>query len=152
MLALYKHGGHITKQWLMFTGSGAVALGLAYVGDKVASPHYPLGLYMTISYFMPTIYVLIIYSVLRRDRIINLKKEIVQASWKLPSLSVVSVAGYYLLLKALAISQASIAVPIIFSSTILTAVGGIFILKEKSNIFEKLIGTVFVFLGIVLLH
>ncbi len=152
MVALYRHGGKVTKLGLILTVSAAVSVGLAYVADKVASLHYPLGLYMTITYLMPAFYVFIIFLASRRNRIARLKNEIILGTWKLPFLSAVSVAGYYMLLKTLGIAQASVAIPIIFTQTILVALGGIFILKEKSNILEKIIGAVLVFGGVVLLH
>lgn len=152
IIALYRHGGRVSKSGLILTISAAVALGLAYVADKVASPNYPLGLYMAITYFLPALYVLIIFLALRQNRISRLKNEITNGTWKLPFLSAVSVAGYYMLLKTLGVAQASVAVPIIFSQTILVVLGGIFILKERSNIFEKVIGALLVFVGVVLLH
>ncbi len=151
LIALYKHGGQISRFGLATTAGSAVALGLAYVGDKVASPHYPFGLYMAISYFFPTLYVFLLFLILRRGDFSPLKREFLSESWRLPFLSLISVSGYYFLLKTLRITQASVAVPIVFSSTLLTVLGGILILKEQSNIEQKLVGAIFVFLGIILL-
>ena len=51
MIAVYKHGGHITRRGLFFALVTVIALGFAYVADKAAFSHYPLGAYMIISYF-----------------------------------------------------------------------------------------------------
>ena len=73
-------------------------------------------------------------------------------SWRLPVLAVVSVAGYYSILKTFQFAEASAAVPVIFSSTILTVLGGILVLKEEGNIPQKLFGAAFVIAGVLLLQ
>lgn len=149
LIALYKHGGYVTRRGLMFAFVTVIALGLAYVADKAASSSYPQGLYMMISYFFPAIYMI---PLIRGGRISALKKEYKLAGWRLPLLGFVSASGYYFVLKTLRIAEASTAIPIIFTSTILTALGGIIILKERSNITQKLVGAVIVVVGVIILR
>ena len=64
----------------------------------------------------------------------------------------ISVLGYYMLLKNFSLTEASLAVPITYTSTVLTAFGGILILKERSNIFQKIIGAITVLAGVLMLR
>ncbi len=148
IVAMYKHSGHITKLGLIFSLVTVASLGLAYIADKAVFQNYPLGIYMFITYFMPSLY---IFLFLNEDKIKRMTQELKRIPWQLPLLSFVSILGYYLLLKTFRVAEASVAVPIIYSSTILTAFGGILILKEKSSIPQKIFGAIFVFLGVLLL-
>ncbi len=108
---------------------------------------YPLPLYIALTYALPSFYALFF---LKDKRL--LKTEIIRNSWRLPLLCVVSVTGYYLMLKTFALTEASTAVPIVFTSTLLTAIGGIVILKEHSSIWQKLFSAIFVVVGVILLR
>jgi uncharacterized membrane protein len=87
-----------------------------------------------------------------KDRFARIRKGINDTSWRLPVLSLISVFSYYFILKAFSLAEASVVIPVAFSSTILTSLGAIFILKEKSNIPQKLIGLAFVFAGVMILR
>lgn len=146
IVAVQKHGGHITKKGMTFALITVCSLGLAYVADKAVFAFYPLGVYAFITYLFPGMYAfLFVRNPLR------VAKEFKKGSWWLPVLGIISVAGYYLLLKTFQVAEASVAVPVIYISTILTAFGGIFILKEQSNIPQKILGAVFAFIGVILL-
>ena len=148
LVAVYKHGGNVTPRGLAWALTAAIALGLVYIADKVAFSHYPLGFYMTISYLVPALYILFFV----RDRLTSLRNEWQLASWRIPILSLLSVLGYYFFLKAFSLTEASVVVPVAFTSTILIALGGIILLHERSSIIQKLIGAVFVFIGVNLLR
>jgi drug/metabolite transporter (DMT)-like permease len=150
-IALYKSGGIVSRNGLLLGAGAVIAAGLAYVADKVAFSHYPIGLYVLITYLLPGVY---IYSGLRLKG--NIKNALFVAeakhfSWKLPLLAFINVLGYYFILKAFTYSEASVALPLVYSSSILTVLGGIFILKENKNIPQKLIGIVLVFCGVLFL-
>jgi drug/metabolite transporter (DMT)-like permease len=152
LVALFKNDSKMVRKGLFYAIIGGIALGLAYVGDKVASSHYPLGLYILITYFVPAVYVFVVILAKRSNPITVMKRQFIFGSWKLPLLAVTSVTGYAMLLKAFTIADASVAIPVIFSSTMFTSLGGIFILKEKSNLWYKLAGAVLVTAGIILIH
>lgn len=149
LIAIYKHEGKVTKIGLLFGLGTAFALGLAYVADKAVFQHYPLPLYMALTYGLPALYIL---PLLGKNRAQKLRQELERVSWKLPILGLISVTGYYLVLKTFQLLEVSIAIPIIFTSTILTTLGGILILKEKSNIFQKFCGVIIVFIGVILIN
>ncbi len=102
-----------------------------------------------LSYIMPGMYCFI---ALRSRHLEKIRQEFISGSWKLPLMSLVSVLGYYSLLSTFRLAEASVAVPIAFTSTILTALGGIVILKERSNVLSKLAGAVSVVIGVILLR
>jgi len=148
LVASYKHGGHLTPRGLFFGMITVIFLAFGYIVDKNIFELYPLGIYMAITYFFPSIYGSFFIAGRRR----SLVKEACAGTWRLPLLSLVGVAGYYFLLKSFTVLEASVAVPIIYTSTILTGIGGILILKERSSIIQKIIGAVLVFGGVVLLR
>ncbi|MBI2032314.1 MAG: DMT family transporter [Candidatus Levybacteria bacterium] len=148
LIAVYKHGGHITPRGLFYALASVIALGLAYVADKRAFSYYPLGLYMLISYFFPIFYIFIL---MPRNRLISIQYELKRTGWKTFLLAIFSVSGYYMVLKTFQLTEASVAIPIIFSSTVLTALGGIIILKERTSIPQKIIGAIVVVTGVTLL-
>lgn len=148
LVAVYKHGGYITRQGLFYALATVISLGLAYVADKAVFSEYPLGLYMFISYLFPVLYIFVF---MRKERLSTIRYELKRTNWKTPLLALVSVAGYYMVLKTFQLTEASIAIPIIFSSTVLTALGGIIILKERSSIPQKIIGAAIVVIGVTLL-
>lgn len=148
LVACYKHGGHVTNRGLFFGIVTAIFLGLGYVADKFVFELYPLGLYIAITYFFPSLYILPFV----KNKKISIKNAIISGSWRLPLLGVIGVIGYFFVLKTFFFLEASVAIPITYTSTILTGLGGIIILKEKSSIPQKIAGAVLVFIGIILLN
>lgn len=149
LVAVYKHGGKLSREGLLYGLGAAFSLGFAYVADKAVFQQYPLPLYMALTYGVPALFIL---PFLGRGKLLKLSREWNRVSWRLIVLGFVSVLGYYLILKTFQLAESSVAIPIVFSSTILTALGGIIILKERSSIPQKILGAVFVFLGIVLIR
>jgi uncharacterized membrane protein len=82
----------------------------------------------------------------------SVRAEWRQFSWRIPVISLLGVTTYYFLYRAFQVADASVVVPITSSSTILTVLGGIFLLGEKGNMLRKIIGAVFVLLGVLLLR
>lgn len=149
LVAAYRHGGALNRRGIFFALIAATALACVYIADKFASPHYPIGFYIFISYALPALYVFIL--AMSKDRVSQLLHELRLATWKLPVLALTSVAGYYFVIKTFRIAEASVVVPIIYTSSIITALGGIILLHERANMIQKLIGTIVVVAGVVLL-
>ncbi len=152
IIALYKHGGKASARGIEITLLGSAILGITYVADKYASAFFPLSLYMFITYGLPALYLFTFSQAKRKNAIALMKQEVMLRTWRLPLLSALSVFGYFLLLKAYSLVDASVASPTMSSATILTALGGIIILKERTSIGKKLVGAVFVFAGVILLR
>lgn len=150
LLAAYNHGGKLNRSGVLLALSAAFALGCVYIADKFASSHYPIGFYVLLSYFLPALYVATF--AMRGDRLTELKHEILHSRWRSAPLALTSVLGYYFILKAFRVAEASTVMPIVFASTIFTAFGGIIFLRERSNIWQKIAGAALVFGGVVLLR
>lgn len=148
VIAAYKHGGALNKKWVLLSVIGTTALGGVYIADKFASPHYPIGFYIILSYLLPALYVFLL---IRKDRLSVLRYEYKQYTWRLPLLALTSVLGYYLILKTFRFAEASTVLPIVYTSSILVALGGIILLKERNNIVQKLAGAAVVFIGVLVL-
>lgn len=150
LIAARRHGGALKRRTVFLALGAAVALGAVYIADKFASPHYPLGFYMILSYFLPALYIFLF--AMPTGKIHRLVSEFRQTTWRLPVLALTGILGYYLLLKTFRIAEASSVIPIVYSSTILTSIGGIILLKERDNIPQKLVGAALVFAGVVVLR
>lgn len=149
LIAAYGHGGALKRSSVFLALGAAAALGGIYIADKFAASHYPIGFYMMLSYFLPALYIFLF--VMPQNKINQVISEFRATTWRLPILALTGIIGYYLLLKTFRFAEASTVIPIVYSSTILTTIGGIIILKERSNIFQKLAGAVFVVIGVILL-
>ena len=147
IVAIHRHGGRLTRTGLSLALIAVTALALGYLADKKVFEFYPIALYIIITYLFPSIY---LFLFMRVD-VSRLHVELRAMSWRLPILGVVSTLGYYLLLKTFSLMDASVAVPVVYTSTILTGLGGIIILKERSNIVQKLLGGILVLAGVILL-
>lgn len=149
-IALYKSAGAVSGKGLFFGLIAVTALGLGYVVDKAVVTHYPIGFYVFLTYFFPALYCILVMK-LRGEPLRNIGTELSLNASRLFLLALVSVAGYYFVMTALTLTEASLAIPIIFSSTLFVSAGGILFLKERFNIPQKLVGALFVFSGILLL-
>lgn len=150
LVAAHRHGGALKKRMVFFALGAAAALGGVYIADKFAASHYPIGFYMILSYLLPALYLFLF--AMPREKTRQLVSEFRRNTWRLPVLAFTGIFGYYLLLKTFRIAEASSVVPIVYSSTILTSIGGIILLKERDNIPQKLIGAALVFAGIIILR
>ncbi len=151
LVALWKHGGAVSRRGLFYALTMAAALGGAYVADKVAFSNYPLPFYTALSFLAPALYSFLIL-LARKEPARAVIDESRKAGWKLWALGVVGAAGYYFAIKTIALTEVSRAMPVIYVSSILTALGGVLILKERGNLWQKVMGAVFAFLGVVLLQ
>lgn len=149
LIAAYKHGGALSRHVVFFALGAASALGGVYIADKFASAHYPIGFYMILSYFLPALYIFLF--AMPGGKMRELAIQFRHTSWRLPLLALTGILGYYLLLKTFRLAEASSIIPIVYSSTILTTIGGIFLLKERNNIVQKLVGAAVVFIGVLIL-
>ncbi len=150
IIAIYR-SHHITRLGLLFGVAMATVSGFTYVIDKVAFPHTPFALYSIAVYIIPAIVVYIIFKI-RGGKSVEVTKVWREFTWRIPLISLCGVATYYFLYRTFAITDASVAVPLVASSTVLTVIGGILILGERGNIPRKLIGAALVFTGVLLLR
>jgi drug/metabolite transporter (DMT)-like permease len=147
VLALYKNNKQINKKGLLYTLLTSLFLGLAWTLDKKASAYYPTSFYVFLGYFLSSFYVVPFPTLSFKE----IKKEFQLANWKVVLLACLNVLGYYSLVQAFKLGEASNVILILASRSAFTVLAGIFVLKETSNIFRKIIGAVAVTIGILLL-
>lgn len=151
IIVLFKPSGNALQlRGLSFGLAAALFTGLAYFVDKTTFQHFPMALYAVTVYVIPAAVVSIIF-LLTGGKRADVAAELKRATWKVPALAAIGVTGFYCLLKTYEITPLSVAIPLVYSATILTTLGGIFLLNERSGIWRKMIGAVFVFAGVILL-
>lgn len=151
LVALYRSGSHLTSRGIMFGLAAAGIAGTAYVVDKMTFEHFPVPLYTMSVYVIPLFVVAALYAS-TGGTLVRLAAEGRRISWRIFVLSGLGVAGYYMILKTFAVADASVAVPLVYSSTVLTALGGVFLLDERVAVMQKVVGSLLVFAGILLLR
>lgn len=147
ILVSYKHPHISLNRALLKTLIVPTILGIAWMLDKPASAHLPASLYGLILWTVPLI--IIAFPNIPRTLLL---KEIYTGGWKIGLMALLNVAVFYVLLKALALTDASKVIPVSSSSSVLIVLGGIFILNERSQLVKKLIAGVLVFWGVLLLR
>jgi drug/metabolite transporter (DMT)-like permease len=146
IIVAYKNSKLKTGRGFWLAVFVAVIYGLAWMIDKPGSNNIPAGFYSLIIWLLPLPII-----AFPKIKIIDLKKEIKNAGMWVIILGLINALGFYTLLKALSLAEASRVIPIISSASVLTIIGGIFILNEKSHIWRKLLAGVIMFAGILLL-
>ena len=85
-------------------------------------------------------------------KIKEIKAEFKQFSWKIILLAFFNFVGFYLGLKAFILTDATKVIPVIQTTTLMTVIAGIFLLKERSNLFKKILAGIIAVLGVFLLR
>lgn len=85
-------------------------------------------------------------------KINEIKAEFKKFSWKIVMLAFFNFLGFYLGLKAFMLSDATKVIPVVQTATLMTVIGGIFLLKEKSNLLRKIIAGIIAISGVFLLR
>lgn len=143
----------ITKRGIKFT-SGikyiaiiTIFISIAMVLDKKISGNFPLPLYAFFAYFPPNIFLYFFPKLKFSD----IKKELKIAGSGIFILAAVNVCGYFMLIKSYAYGEVSKIVLLTSASTIITVLAGIFFLKEKTRLWQKIFAAMLVTIGVLLL-
>lgn len=122
-------------------------VGVAWSLDKKGIYYFNLETYNVFVWLLPF---LIVY--FPGVKFSDIKREIKINKWSLILLSFLNVFGYFLNLKAQSLAEVTKVIPIIQTSTVLTVIFGIFILKEKSHWFKKILAGMIAVVGVFLLR
>ncbi|MCA9495657.1 MAG: EamA family transporter [Nanoarchaeota archaeon] len=140
--------GSLNNKGVLFTLLTAFLFAIVTIVDKYALNYFNAETYGFLVYLFPGIALIIINKSKKNSNILSLIKNF----WLIILIVALSSFGfYYFKLKALELADASLVFPIIRSATILTVLGGIIFLNEKENIVKKIISSLIVFVGILLL-
>jgi drug/metabolite transporter (DMT)-like permease len=143
ILATYKKDKfHLTKG----IGYGfliAILLGFAWTIDKRASSYYPLPIWAFLGFMVPNIFVIPFPTLTLKD----IRIEWNRLTWRVVVLALFAAFGYYFLIKAFSVGDASNVILITSCGTIANVLLGIILLRECTDIKRKILATVFVIAG-----
>jgi drug/metabolite transporter (DMT)-like permease len=122
------------------------SLGLGWVLDKKGTQYFGPDTYSFMLWSVPLIFIYFPKVDLKM-----LKREFQLSSWRIVLLSLINVVGYLLQLKALSLQEATRVIPIIQTSTLFVILLGIVILKEKDDLYKKVIAGLIAVAGVYLL-
>ncbi|MBU1975490.1 MAG: DMT family transporter [Nanoarchaeota archaeon] len=121
-------------------------IAMAFLIDKYALNFFEVELYILLVFLLPAIYIAPFAFRKRKD----VEQLIKTSFWKIAITMVFGSLAYYLTLYAFKMIEASVAIPIFELNTMFAVVGGIICLKERTDIKKKVISTILIVLGVVL--
>lgn len=125
----------------------SIAVGIAMGLDKKGATFFNPEVYNLLLWVAPLI-ILYVPGITFKE----IKDQFKKFSWKIYLLSFFNFIGFYLGLKAFLLAEATKVIPVIQLSTIMTVIVGIFLLKERNNLFKKIIAGVIAVIGVFLLR
>lgn len=146
LLLVYKNPRLRMSRPVLYAFICAILLGIASVVDKPASAHLPSTLYSFLIWVLPLF--IIAFPRIEKKQFL---KEFRIGGWKVAFTALLNVVGFMCFIQALTLTDASRVIPIIYTSSIFTVLGGIFILGERDHISRKIIAAIIAFIGILLL-
>lgn len=144
-LLIVTHASRRTKQSKSGIILGIIIstiLGLGWMLDKSGATHFNASLYNVFVWTLPLVVV-----IFPKVNIKVLSDTLKQDYKGLSLMAIFNVSGYFLQLKALETAEATLVIPLVQTSSIVTVLLGIFLLNEKSNLKRKLIAGVLAFIG-----
>lgn len=148
VLIIYRQGKvHIDKGF-QYALIMSAFLGIGWTIDKVAAPYWPLPLYAFMGYVFANVFVIFFPAI----PVSTLIGEFKRTSWKVILLALMASSGYYFLLKAFAVGEASRVILINSTNSLATILLAIIFLKERKHIPVKIIAGILAFIGIILLR
>jgi len=125
----------------------AFLIAISSIIDKYALTFFTAGMYGGLVFLLPGLF-LGVFAMRKKGRVKSLLKN--KLRWLLTAV-VLSVVAYYFMLSAYKLADASLVFPIVRSATIITVLGGITFLGERKQIAKKIVATLIVLAGVVLL-
>ncbi|MFA6007850.1 MAG: DMT family transporter [Candidatus Shapirobacteria bacterium] len=147
ILAVMTKKGLKFSNGLKYVALVVVSLGVAWTFDKKISGNFPLPLYAFFTYMLPNIFIYFFPKLTPSE----IKNEFKIANYRIFILAIINVCGYFMLIKAYSFGEASNIVLLTSTSTIITVLLGIFLLKEKDRLWQKILAAVLVTIGVLLL-
>ncbi len=120
----------------------SIFLGIGWMLDKKGAIFFNPGTYNIFIWVVPLIVIYFPYVKFK-----DLVYEAKTSSWKILIIASLNVVGYFLQLKAVEVAEATRVTPIVQLSTLITVVFGIIILKEKDDVWKKMIAAILGLLG-----
>lgn len=142
-----KRFGDLKDKGVQFILISAFLSALVAIIDKKAMTYFTAGTFGFLVYFIPAL-ILILFG----KRYYQSAKKIIKTKTKfLIVLVILGFFFYYFKLRAYQLADVSQVFPIIRLSTLFTVIGGVIFLKEREYILKKIILTLLILLGVILI-
>ena len=125
----------------------SVLLGSTGFIDKPASAPLHASLYSFLMWVVPL--AIIVYPGISAQ---ELRKEFRIGGWKVALAALLNVVGYIIYIQAISFAEASRINPIVATNSVLTVLGGIFLLHERDHFWRKILAGFIAFAGVALLR
>lgn len=146
-LIIEKKKSKVTVKAVLVGLITSIVLGVGMALDKKGATYFKPEIYNILMWVIPFI---VLY--FPGAKIKDIKLQFKQFSWKIVLLSFFNFIAYYLGLKAFFLADATKVIPITQSSSIIAVIAGIFLLKEKNNLFKKILAGIIAVIGVFLLR
>jgi uncharacterized membrane protein len=145
----YKKGswGSFADRGVQLTLLVAIISALTAVVDKKATAYFSPGVYGMIVYLLPALFIGT-YAVTKKGKDVQHIIETKQL-W-LVAVVILGFVFYFCQLSALKLADASVVYPVLRMSSLFTVLGGIIFLNERQDIIKKIISTIIVIAGVLL--
>lgn len=139
--------GKLSDRGVQLTLLTALLIALVSILDKVAIKYFSVGLYGFLVYLIPGSLI----GLFAFNKTKEIKKLIKERALVVLISAILGFLFYYLRLKAYSLEEVSKVFPITQLSTLVVVFGGIFILREKTDIFKKILSAIIMILGAILI-
>jgi len=146
MLLIYRNPKFSFTPAFWYAMVCSIMLGATGFTDKPASVALPASLY---SFLMWTLPLGII--AFPGIQVKQLKKEFRNGGWHIAIAAILNVVGYIIYIRALGLAEASRVNPIVATNSVITVLGGIYLLHERDHFRRKLLAGIIAFAGVILL-
>lgn len=150
MIVTYRKGaqfGSLKDKGVQLTLLSALLLALVSILDKKALAYFTPNVYAVFVYLIPTVSVGAYALAARRT---DVQGILTSQKLLLAGLVILGAGAYYFQLQAINIAEVSVVFPILRLSTMFTVIGGIIFFHERDHIMRKIIATLIVVAGVVL--
>jgi drug/metabolite transporter (DMT)-like permease len=138
----------ISTKGLLFSLISAACFGLVMLVDKHNSANYSTGIYIILVFLIPGI----LTGMASKLSITAYAKEVFNIKWLVLISGILAAVGYYSLIESFKYIETSVVSTINSMNTIFVVLIGVIFLKEKTDLWRKLIAVAIVFIGIFILN
>lgn len=139
--------GHLKNKAVIYSLIASFLTAVVVIVDKYAQSYYSATTYSFLVYFIPAI-LFFPFAISKKKELNSILKN---GFWQILAAAVLSTVSYYLMLKAFSLADAGVVYTITRASILVTIVGGIIFLKEKTDITKRIFVGILILIGVILL-
>jgi len=138
---------NVTRKGIYYAVVSSILLGGAWALDKMGATNFNAETYTIMVWVGPFFFLFFFPTV----KLTEVYREFKLNTFRIITLAVANVAGYYFQIKALSFGNATQVIPIVQTSVLTTVLAGIIVLGEKKHVGKKLLAALTGFIGVYLL-